>query len=53
MVYKGLTKYRENNGNNKKITIEDGSIQQVKGLKELLDMGAITEEEFNKKKKNY
>lgn len=51
MVYKGLTKYRENNGNNKKITIEDGSIQQVKGLKELLDIGAITEEEFNKKKK--
>ncbi|MCJ0093372.1 SHOCT domain-containing protein [Clostridioides difficile] len=29
----------------------DDVIQQVKGLKELLDIGAITEEEFNKKKK--
>ncbi|TQW48753.1 helix-turn-helix transcriptional regulator [Clostridioides difficile] len=27
------------------------SIEQVKGLKELLDLGAITEEEFNTKKK--
>ncbi|SJW51811.1 Uncharacterised protein [Clostridioides difficile] len=27
------------------------AIQQVKGLKELLDLGAITEEEFNTKKK--
>ncbi|CZR77502.1 TPA: SHOCT domain-containing protein [Clostridioides difficile] len=29
----------------------DDAIQQVKGLKELLDLGAITEEEFNTKKK--
>ncbi|MEJ4051206.1 SHOCT domain-containing protein [Clostridioides difficile] len=29
----------------------DDAIQQVKGLKELLDLGAITEDEFNTKKK--
>ncbi|EGT4601536.1 hypothetical protein DFW26_19075 [Clostridioides difficile] len=35
----------------KTVENNDDAIQQVKGLKELLDMGAITEEEFNKKKK--
>ncbi|WKK93250.1 SHOCT domain-containing protein [Clostridioides difficile] len=39
---------------NEAVNIQNNSndaIQQVKGLKELLDLGAITEEEFNTKKK--
>ncbi|MFN1873299.1 SHOCT domain-containing protein [Clostridioides difficile] len=39
---------------NEAVNIQNNSndaIQQVKGLKELLDLGAITDEEFNTKKK--
>ncbi|EGT4537083.1 TPA: SHOCT domain-containing protein [Clostridioides difficile] len=43
------------NGNNEnsieKNTESNSSLEQIKTLKELLDMGAITEEEFNAKKK--
>lgn len=43
------------NFKNKKIIIkkrDDNEIQKLKELKELLDMNAITEEEYNKMKKN-
>ncbi|HBG1232736.1 TPA: SHOCT domain-containing protein [Clostridioides difficile] len=46
-----ISKNNLENNKEKQIKSNDDAIQQVKGLKELLDMGAITDEEFNKKKK--
>ena len=38
-------------GNNINVNSQKSPIEEVKALKELLDMGAITQEEFDKKKK--
>lgn len=34
-------------------TLNKLNMEQIKELKELLDIGAITQEEFDEKKKNY
>ncbi|MBT2158072.1 SHOCT domain-containing protein [Clostridioides difficile] len=58
-VYKNLIEYRKNNGigNVSESEVEKNKItnplEQIKTLKELLDMDAITQEEFDVKKKNY
>lgn len=56
-VYKNLIEYRKNNGirNVRESEVEKNKItnplEQIKTLKELLDMEAITQEEFDVKKK--
>ncbi|UDN56650.1 SHOCT domain-containing protein [Clostridioides sp. ES-S-0010-02] len=57
IIYKKLVEYRKNNkveDANNNIADKNNAIdplEKIKTLKELLDMGAITEEEFNTKKK--
>ncbi|MCC0765103.1 SHOCT domain-containing protein [Clostridioides sp. ES-S-0006-03] len=53
-IYEKLVEYRNNNKSedtNKNIIEKNNPLEQIKTLKELLDMQAITEEEFNAKKK--
>ncbi|AAX53443.1 hypothetical protein [Clostridium phage phi CD119] len=55
-IYKKLVEYRKNNKVEDANNIADKNnvidpLEKIKTLKELLDMGAITEEEFNAKKK--
>ncbi len=46
-----INKYNEKNDNSKREDNSNDKYSEIKQLKELLDMGAITQEEFNKKKK--
>ena len=50
-VNKLLSKYNENNPKEAQSNSQNNNLAQIKGLKELLDMGAITQEEFDIKKK--
>ncbi|ALP03613.1 hypothetical protein PCZ31_1683 [Clostridioides difficile] len=56
LFIKKLVEYRKNNKVEDANNIADKNnvidpLEKIKTLKELLDMGAITEEEFNAKKK--
>lgn len=50
--YKNMNKYDENSISSKNKIQEVSNIEEIKKYKELLDCGAITEEEFNAKKKD-